>query len=34
MSSIIDAVKKNLDFSQNKTLKILLYEAFRKTIIL
>ena len=31
MSSIIDAVK-NLDFSQNKTLKILLYEAFRKRL--
>ncbi|MHC5373828.1 GntR family transcriptional regulator [Enterococcus sp. LJL120] len=34
MNPIIEAVRKNLDFSQNKTLKILLYEAFRKTIIL
>lgn len=34
MSAIIQAVKKNLDITQNKPLKISLYEAFRKTIIL
>lgn len=34
MSSVIGAVRKNLDFTQNKTLKNLVYEAFRKTIIL
>ena len=34
MSAIIEAVKRNLDITQNKPLKISLYEAFRKTIIL
>lgn len=34
MSLIIEAVRKNLDLTQNKTLKTLVYEAFRKTIIL
>ena len=34
MSAIIEAVKRNLDIHQNKPLKISLYEAFRKTIIL
>lgn len=34
MSTIINAVSKNLDLSQNKPLKDLIYEAFRKTIIL
>ena len=34
MSAIIQEVKKNLDITQNKPLKISLYEAFRKTIIL
>jgi DNA-binding GntR family transcriptional regulator len=34
MSIIIKAVSKNLDLSQNKPLKDLIYEAFRKTIIL
>lgn len=34
MSPIIAAVNKNLDLSQNKPLKHLVYEAFRKTIIL
>ena len=34
MRSIIQAVKRNLDLSQNIPLKIALYEAFRKTIIL
>ena len=30
MSAIIEAVKRNLDITQNKPLKISLYEAFRK----
>lgn len=34
MNPTIEAVKKNLDLTQNKPLKTLLYEAFRKTIIL
>lgn len=34
MSATTDAVKKNLDLSQNQPLKISIYEAFRKTIIL
>lgn len=34
MNPTIKAVKKNLDLTQNKPLKTLLYEAFRKTIIL
>lgn len=34
MSTVIQAVKKNLDITHNKPLKISLYEAFRKTIIL
>ena len=34
MSNIVEAVKKNLDLTQNKTLNVLIYEAFRKTIIL
>ena len=34
MSAVIQAVKNNLDITQNKPLKISLYEAFRKTIIL
>ncbi|MGX7200613.1 GntR family transcriptional regulator [Enterococcus nangangensis] len=34
MSTIVDIVRKNLDFTQNKTLKESVYEAFRKTIIL
>ena len=34
MSTIIKAVSKNLDLSQNKPLKDLIYEAFRKTVIL
>ncbi|MDH6365576.1 DNA-binding GntR family transcriptional regulator [Enterococcus sp. PF1-24] len=34
MNPTIEAVKKNLDLTQNKPLKILVYEAFRKTIIL
>lgn len=34
MHSIVEVVSRNLDFSQNKPLKILVYEAFRKTIIL
>ncbi|MDM8213942.1 GntR family transcriptional regulator [Enterococcus hirae] len=34
MSSTIEAVKKNLDLTQNKPLKISVYEAFRKTIVL
>ncbi|MGX7163473.1 GntR family transcriptional regulator [Enterococcus massiliensis] len=34
MNPTIEAVKKNLDLSQNKPLKVLVYEAFRKTIIL
>ncbi len=32
MSAIIEAVRRNLDITQNKPLKSL-YEAFRKTII-
>lgn len=34
MNPIIQAVEKNLDFTQNKTLKQMVYDAFRKTIIL
>ena len=34
MSAIIEAVKRNLDIHQNQPLKLSLYEAFRKTIIL
>ena len=34
MSTIIKAVSKNLDLSQNKPLKDLIYEAFCKTVIL
>ncbi|MDO4432469.1 MAG: GntR family transcriptional regulator [Aerococcaceae bacterium] len=34
MNPIITAVKRNLDIFQNKPLKISVYEAFRKTIIL
>ncbi|MDM8183639.1 GntR family transcriptional regulator [Enterococcus cecorum] len=34
MNPIIMSVKKNLDLTQNKPLKTILYEAFRKTIIL
>lgn len=34
MSTIIKAVSKNLDLSQNMPLKDLIYEAFRKTVIL
>lgn len=34
MNAMIENVRQNLDFSQNKTLKVLVYEAFRKTIIL
>ncbi|OTN77525.1 GntR family transcriptional regulator [Enterococcus sp. 8G7_MSG3316] len=34
MSSIITAVTKNLDLTENKPLKSLIYEAFKKTIIL
>ncbi len=34
MNAMIETVRKNLDFSQNKPLKVLVYEAFRKTIIL
>lgn len=34
MNPIITAVKKNLDLTENKPLKIAVYEAFRKTIIL
>ncbi|MGM0213685.1 GntR family transcriptional regulator [Enterococcus sp. AZ109] len=34
MSPYVDAIRKNLDLTQNKTLKVLIYEAFRKTIIL
>lgn len=33
-STIVESVQKNLDFNQNKTLKTLVYEAFKKTIIL
>lgn len=34
MSKTVEAVKKNLDITHNKTLKAAVYEAFRKTIIL
>lgn len=34
MNSVVNAVKKNLDLSQNVPLKIAFYEALRKTIIL
>lgn len=34
MSTVSDAVSKNLDLTVNKPLKFLVYEAFRKTIIL
>lgn len=34
MNAMIENVRQNLDFSQNKPLKVLVYEAFRKTIIL
>lgn len=34
MNPIITAVKKNLDLTENKPLKVAVYEAFRKTIIL
>lgn len=34
MNETVEAVRKNLDLSQNKTLNVLVYEAFRKTIIL
>lgn len=34
MNSIIDAVRKNLDLTQNVPLKVSIYEAFRKTIVL
>ncbi|MBO1305161.1 GntR family transcriptional regulator [Enterococcus sp. 669A] len=34
MSPYVDAIRKNLDLTQNKTLKVLIYEAFKKTIIL
>ena len=34
MNPIIDAVNKNLDLTKNKPLKDLIYEAFKKTIIL
>lgn len=34
MSPYVEAIRKNLDLTQNKTLKVLIYEAFRKTIIL
>lgn len=34
MSKTVEAVRKHLDLSQNKTLNVLMYEAFRKTIIL
>lgn len=34
MANTIDAVKKNLDLTENKPLKFLVYEALKKTIIL
>lgn len=34
MDATVEAVRKNLDLSQKKTLNVLVYEAFRKTIIL
>lgn len=34
MNTVVESVRKNLDFTQNKTLKILIYEAFKKTIVL
>lgn len=34
MKTIVEHVRKNLDFTQNKPLKLLIYEAFKKTIVL
>lgn len=34
MNKVVEALRKNLDLTQNKTLNVLIYEAFRKTIIL
>lgn len=34
MNTIVESVRKNLDFTQNKPLKNLIYDAFKKTIIL
>ena len=34
MKQVVEALRKNLDLTQNKTLNALIYEAFRKTIIL
>ncbi|MBO1300199.1 MULTISPECIES: GntR family transcriptional regulator [unclassified Enterococcus] len=34
MNEVVEALRKNLDLTQNKTLNVLIYEAFHKTIIL